>query len=110
VIEAAVAEQGIAPGTLTLGTDNGSAFCAKKTRAALSRHGVAHRRGGYRDPESQAFIESWFPLAEGTLRLRRTGFETLEQAREVIGAYINYYHQRPHSRLNYRTPHEVRAT
>src|SRR5690349_15104891 len=26
----------------------------------LSSLGVAHRRGGYRDPESQAFIESWF--------------------------------------------------
>jgi putative transposase len=32
--------------------------------AVLSRPvaelGVTHRRGGYRDPESQAFIESWF--------------------------------------------------
>lgn len=109
VIEAAVAEQGIAPGTLTLGTDNGSAFCAKQTRAALSRHGIAHRRGGYRDPESQAFIESWFRYLKERC-VWRTEFETLEQAREVIGAYIDYYHERPHSRLNYRTPHEVRAT
>ena len=29
-------------------------------RLALSALGIAHRRGGYRDPESQAFIESWF--------------------------------------------------
>jgi putative transposase len=36
VIKQAVDEQRIVPGTLT------------------------HRRGGYRDPESQAFIESWF--------------------------------------------------
>jgi hypothetical protein len=29
--------------------------------AALCReHEIAHRRGGYRDPESQAFNESWF--------------------------------------------------
>jgi hypothetical protein len=26
----------------------------------LAGLGIAHRRGGYRDPESQAFIESWF--------------------------------------------------
>ena len=58
VIERAVAEQGILSGTLTLGTDNGSAFTAKATRLVLSALGVAHRRGGYRDPESQAFIES----------------------------------------------------
>ena len=60
VIERAVAEQGIPAGTLTLGTDSGSAFTARKTKALLSGLGVAHRRGGYRDPESQAFIESWF--------------------------------------------------
>ena len=60
VVERAVAEQAIPPGTLTLGTDNGSAFTARKFRQVLSGLGVRHRRGGYRDPESQAFIESWF--------------------------------------------------
>jgi hypothetical protein len=28
----------------------------------------------------------------------------------VIAAYIDHYHHRPHSRLNYRTPTEVRKT
>jgi transposase InsO family protein len=28
----------------------------------------------------------------------------------VIAAYIDHYHDRPHSRLNYQTPREVRAT
>jgi hypothetical protein len=28
----------------------------------------------------------------------------------VIAAYIEHYHDRPHSRLDYRTPREVRAT
>jgi hypothetical protein len=52
-----VAEQCIRPG---MGTDNGSAFTARAARLVLSALGVAHRRGGYRHPESQAFIESWF--------------------------------------------------
>ena len=60
LIEHAAAELGIPPGTLTLGTDNGSAFTARTFKAALAALGIAHRRGGYRDPESQAFIESWF--------------------------------------------------
>jgi transposase InsO family protein len=67
------------PGTLTLGTDNGSAFTAKGFEAVLAGLGIAHRRGGYRDPESQAFIESWF----GKLKQRcvwRHEFETLDQA------------------------------
>jgi hypothetical protein len=63
----------------------------------------------YRDPESQAFIESWF----GTLKERclwREELETLDQARDVIAAYVTHYHHRPHSRLDYRTPLEVAAT
>ncbi|HEY6396780.1 MAG TPA: IS3 family transposase [Solirubrobacteraceae bacterium] len=109
VIERAVADQGILPGTLTLGTDNGSAFVARATRLVLSALGVAHRRGGYRDPESQAFIESWFRYLKERCVWRHE-FETLDQAREVIAAYIEHYHDRPHSRLDYRTPREVRAT
>ncbi len=109
VIEDAVTGQGISPGTLTLGTDNGSAFTARATRLVLSGLGVAHRRGGYRDPESQAFIESWFSKLKERC-LWRHEFETLDQAREVIAAYIDHYHQRPHSGLNYKTPAEVRQT
>jgi transposase InsO family protein len=51
-------------GTLTLGTDNGSAFTARAFKAVLAGLGIAHRRGGYRDPESQAFIESWFGMLD----------------------------------------------
>jgi len=109
VIEGAVREQAILPGMLTLGTDNGSAFTARATRLVISGLGVRHRRGGYRDPESQAFIESWFRYLKERCVWRHE-FETLDQAREVIAAYIDHYHDRPHSRLNYRTPHEVRAT
>jgi putative transposase len=109
LIERAATERGIPPGTLTLGTDNGSAFTARAFKAVLAALGIAHRRGGYRDPESQAFIESWF----GKLKERcvwREEFETLDHAREVIGAYVEHYHHRPHSRLDYRTPLEVAAT
>jgi putative transposase len=62
VIDAAVSQRGVLPGTLTLGTDNGSAYTSRQFRARLSELGVTHRRGGYRDPESQAFIESWFSV------------------------------------------------
>jgi putative transposase len=92
-----------------LGTDNGSAFTARATRLIISALGLTHRRGGYRDPESQAFIESWFRyLKERCVWRHESG--TLDQAREVIAAYIDHYHDRPHSRLDYRTPSEVRQT
>jgi putative transposase len=109
LVDYAIAPPEIEPGWLTVGTDNGSAFTSRRFRERLAEHGVAHRRGGYRDPESQAFIESWF----GKLKERlvwRSEFETLDQARKEINAYIDTYHHRPHSGLRYRTPAEVRRT
>ena len=109
VVEAAVLARGIRPGELTLGSDNGSQFTSKDFRRHLSARGVTHRRGGYRDPESQAFIESWF----GQFKKRcawRAEWETLDQARTEIAAYIDSYHHRPHSGLGYRTPRQDAAT
>jgi putative transposase len=109
VIEQAAAARGIEPGTLTLGTDNGSAFTARATLTRLRELGITHRRGGYRDPESQAFIESWF----GKLKERevwRNQYETLDDATDGVRGYIDRYHHRPHSGLAYRTPLEVAAT
>jgi putative transposase len=109
LVERAAAARRIQPGTLTLGTDNGSAFTARAFKLVLSGLGIDHRRGGYRDPESQAFIESWFgKLKERCVWLHE--FETLDEAREVIAAHIDTYHHRPHSGLNYRTPAEVAQT
>jgi putative transposase len=85
VVDAAVAERRIAAGELTLGTDNGTAFTARAFRARLAQHQITHRRGGYRDPESQAFIESWFSKLKGRC-IWREEFETLDEARAGIGA------------------------
>jgi putative transposase len=109
VIDAAVADRGVTAGTLTLGSDNGTAFTSRAFRARLSELGIAHRRGGYRDPESQAFIESWFSKLKQRC-IWREEFETLDEAREKIGRYVDRYHHWPHSRLAYRTPREVAAT
>jgi putative transposase len=109
VIEAAAAERAVAPGRLTLGTDNGSAFTSRAFRRRLAELGITHRRGGYRDLESQAFIESWFSKLKQRC-VWREEFETLDDARQAIGAYVDGYHHRPHSRLAYRTPREVAET
>ena len=109
VLERAVADRQIEPGTLVLGSDNGTAYTSRPFRSRLAELGVTHRRGGYRDPESQAFIESWFSKLKERC-VWREEFETLDQARETIGRYIDAYHHRPHSRLNYKTPREVAAT
>ena len=109
VIEAGAEAHAIQADQLTLGTDNGTADTSRGFRARLKDLGITHRRGGYRDPESQAFIESWFSKLKERL-IWRSEFETLEDAREAIGAYIETYHHRPHSGLGYRTPKEMRKT
>jgi putative transposase len=108
-VEAAVLGRSVPPGTLTLGTDNASQFTSRDFRRHLSALGIIHRRGGYRDPESQAFIESWFGQFKKRLAWR-SEWESLDQARKEISDYIDAYHQRPHSGLAYRTPAEVAAT
>jgi putative transposase len=109
VVDAALAARGVTAGTLTLGTDNGTAFTSRAFRTRLAELAVTHRRGGYRDPESQAFIESWFAKLKQRC-IWREEFESLDEARAAIGAYIERYHHRPHQGLGYRTPREVAAT
>ena len=109
LVDEAITNRWINAESLTLGTDNGSAFTSRRFKTRLAELGVTHRRGGYRDPESQAFIESWF----GKLKQRlvwRSEFETLDDARAAIAAYVDSYHHRPHSGLRYRTPAQVRQT
>jgi putative transposase len=109
LVEQSTIARRIEPGRLTLGTNNGSAFTSRTFRARLGELGITHRRGGYRDPESQAFIESWFGKLKEQL-VWRSEFATLDQARKEIAAYIDTYHHRPHSGHRYRTPAEVRQT
>jgi len=85
VVERSAAAYAIEPGELVLGSDNGSAFTARRFKAKLAELGIRHRRGGYRDPESRAFIESWF----GKLKQREVWLnehETLDDARHASAA------------------------
>ncbi len=94
---------------LTIGSDNGTQFTSRPFRQHLTDRGIVHRRGGYRDPESQAFIESWFGQFKkrcawrSRMGIPRPGKERHRHVHEL-------YHHRPHSGLAYRTPAEVAQT
>lgn len=84
-VEVAVLAHGIVAEQLTLGTDNGMQATSRDSRKHLSARGLTHRRGGCRDPESQAFIESWFGQSKKRCAWR-TEWETIEDARIAIAA------------------------
>jgi putative transposase len=50
LIERTAAAYAIEPGELTLGSDNGSAFTARRFRARLAELGIRHRRGATATP------------------------------------------------------------
>nr|WP_018788901.1 integrase core domain-containing protein [Micromonospora sp. CNB394] len=55
-----------------------------------------------------AVAESFFATLKAEIGTRV--WDTREQARRDVFAYLTYYnHNRLHSTLNHRTPHEVRA-
>ncbi|MEZ5282549.1 MAG: IS3 family transposase [Acidimicrobiales bacterium] len=108
-VEQAVFERRVRLGRLTLGTDNGTQFTSRGFRRHLSARGITHRRGGYRDPESRAFIESWFGQSKRRCAWRAE-WESINQARRDITTYITDYHHRPHSGLKYQTPAQVAQT
>ena len=108
-LETALAKRGTESGQLTLGTDNGPQFTSRRFRRYLNENAIAHRRGGYRDPESQAFIESWFGQFKKRLAWRAE-WEILDQARKETATYITSYQHRPHPGIGYQTPTELAAT
>jgi putative transposase len=76
VIERAAAVHGIEPGELTLGSDNGSAFTARRFRETLARLGIAHRRGG----QSRGVRQTW----EDGQRLQKTAAYRVNSGREQV--------------------------
>ena len=93
--------------------DNGSAYRSATWALATRALGIRHLRTKPYTPrtngKAEAFIESWFgKLKEREVWLNE--YETLDDARHGIGGYVDRYHHRPHSGLNYRTPLEVRQT
>ena len=93
---------------LTLGTDNGSAFTARRIRLVLSGLGIATAAAATATPRARRSSNP------GSGTSRNAGLA--QRVRDPrpgpggIAGYVDRYHHRPHSRLNYRTPPEVART
>jgi putative transposase len=109
VIEAAAGERAVAPGRLTLGTDNGSTFSSRAFRRRSQSSGSPTVAAATATRSSKR-SSSPGSQSSNSAGVWREEFETLGQARGAIGAYVDSYHHRPHSWLAYRTPRKVAQT
>ncbi|MFI5609451.1 IS3 family transposase [Amycolatopsis sp. NPDC051903] len=89
-------------------TDRGSQYTSQRFRSALSGHGVRSSVGRTGSCFDNAVAESFFATLK--TEIGTTVWATRDAARNDVFAYLGYYnHDRLHSTLNYRTPHEVRV-
>ena len=73
VVEHAVAVHGIRKGELVLGSDNGSAFTARRFKAKLGELGIKHCRGGYPSSAVRGQLRGRFGLGFGFVEPNRVG-------------------------------------
>ncbi|WP_239154546.1 IS3 family transposase [Amycolatopsis sp. FDAARGOS 1241] len=89
-------------------TDRGSQYTSQRFRSALSGHGMRPSVGRTGSCFDNAVAESFFATLK--TEIGTTVWATRDDARSDVFAYLGYYnHDRLHSTLNYRTPHEVRV-
>lgn len=102
--------QGVPEGLgLTLNSDNGCQFGARRFQVAVRAFGFAFTRTAYNTPEDNAYIESFFgKLKEEEVWLKE--YESVFEAEQSIAIWIyKYNHERIHSSLNYLTPVEFKT-
>ena len=89
-------------------TDRGGQFHSwngiSQFRKTLSKLGVEHIVANAQSPQTIGKIESWHRNIQREL-LRQKEFHSVEDARDAIAKYVEYYnHERVHMGINYVTP------
>ncbi len=89
-----------------LHSDNGPEFRSKSLNSFLNTNRITHKFIEKGKPYQNGVAESFMDkLRDECLNLHL--FKSIEEAKEVIENYINFYNkERPHSSLNYKTPIE----
>ncbi|WP_184928897.1 IS3 family transposase [Saccharothrix ecbatanensis] len=88
--------------------DRGSQYTSGLFRSTLAGHGIRPSAGRTGSCFDNAVAESFFATLK--TEIGTTVWNTRDDARRDVFAYLGYYnHDRLHSTLDYRTPHEARV-
>lgn len=92
-----------------LHSDNGSPFKAHTVQQKLVSMGIVPSHSRARVSNDNAFIESMFRTLKYCPMWPSKGFETLDEAREWVQRYMQWYnHEHRHSALKFVTPAQRR--
>ncbi len=90
-------------------SDNGPQFIAKDFKEFIRVSGMSHVRISRYYPQSIGKIERWHKTLKADA-VRPAQLRTLEQAREVVARFVDYYNQvRLHSAVGYIAPLDFMA-
>jgi len=90
-------------------SDRGSQYTSSTFRAALTAAGLRPSMGRVGSCYDNAVAESFFATLKTEIGTQV--WATRDNARRAVFAYLGYYnHDRLHSTLGYRTPHETRMS
>jgi transposase InsO family protein len=97
--------EGLAPGQVTLHSDNGGPMKGATLKATLERLGVLASYSRPSVSDDNPFAESLFRTLKTHVSYPRTPFASREEAQAWVDAFVAWYnHDHRHSALNWVTP------
>lgn len=100
-------KEGCTGKTLVLHGDNGSPIKGQTVQVMLGKLGITASFSRPRVSDDNAFVESLFRTCKYVPHFPKTGFASLEAARQWVRDFVDWYnHQHKHRGINYVTPHQ----
>lgn len=89
-------------------SDRGTQYCSNAYIALLKEMGIRISMTEDYNPTNNAIAERVNGIIKTEVVYREKRFKTVEEARERIGRFIDFYNnQRPHMSIGYQTPNEA---
>lgn len=107
LVQRTVWKEGCTGKTLVLHGDNGSPIKGQTVQVMLGKLGITASFSRPRVSDDNAFVESLFRTCKYVPHFPKTGFASLEAAREWVRDFVDWYnHHHKHRGINYVTPHQ----